>query len=282
CFCTYFSDLQKIFKKSYETVDENTQSRQADVLGTVLKAVIKFQRRLQVKSTARTSPIPPEPQENEISSDEQIGLDNYFKEPHELITVLKDLEVANLSLIQNCQDAEDTIESLRKGEELLNKQSLKETEDVKTRMKQLEEIISQWNNDLSQDGMPEPDEGEAKQDKQFAELCEQIADVYNTCGLQKLYPISENEEAPLRALEQFARIDAHVAFLLTSVASSGASEERVEALRREVRAARREKLRQEQREAERAKQEERARRALLRARAPAPAKKVVVLQVIAS
>lgn len=47
------------------------------------------------------------------------NLNKHFKEPSELIDLLKDLEVSNLSLIQNCQDAEEIIESLRRKEAMI-------------------------------------------------------------------------------------------------------------------------------------------------------------------
>ncbi len=71
-----------------------------------------------------------------------------------------------------------------------------------------------------------------------------------------------------------AQIELHLESLITRIASSGATPEKVAALRREVQTARRNRFRQEQREIEHANQEERARRAFLRAQAPAPPKLV--------
>ncbi len=71
-----------------------------------------------------------------------------------------------------------------------------------------------------------------------------------------------------------AQIELHLESLITRIASSGATPEKVAVLRREVQTARRNKFRQEQREIEHANQEERARRAFLRAQAPAPPKLV--------
>ncbi|VDL18505.1 unnamed protein product [Hymenolepis diminuta] len=129
-------NLKESERKTIESV-----IKQADVLGTVLKAVIKFQRRLQVKPQNKGQPKKTTDQDHQIPADEQFDLTKYFKNPSELIDLLKDLETSNLTLIQNCQDAEEIIESLRKTEETLKEESETEVATLTEKVKHLREII---------------------------------------------------------------------------------------------------------------------------------------------
>ncbi|VDK20466.1 unnamed protein product [Taenia asiatica] len=271
--------------------------RQADVLGTVLKAVIKFQRRLLVKPSA-TSPLEkPSVEDGESSSEESFNLNKYFKEPSELIDLLKDLEVSNLSLIQNCQDAEEIIESLRRKENMIKEKSAAEIRDLVEKMNQLEEVIVKKDNEFIEEFNKDlfklvkclfivsfnkielfcrGSEEVKCEEEQFKELCEKIAYVYEKCDLQKETKTEGATIKPISAVAQLAQIEAHLVALLTSVAAAASvSPERVAALRHSVRAARRNEFRRQQREAERRRQEERNQRILQRAQAPPPPPRMV-------
>ncbi|KAM3176022.1 hypothetical protein ACTXT7_007322 [Hymenolepis weldensis] len=250
------------------------EERQADVLGTVLKAVIKFQRRLQVKPQTKGQLKKTIDQDHQIPADEQFvniqdDLTKYFKNPSELIDLLKDLETSNLTLIQNCQDAEEIIESLRKTEKTLKEESETEVANLTEKVKHLREIIlkgdDEYIEEFNQKVVPE----EVANEKEFKKLCENIATVYKECNIQK----ETNEEVSFgkqinTAVAQFTQIQAHFAALLSSVSSY--PPERVAALLVSVRNARRNEFRRQQREEQQKKQEERNRRILERAQAPPP------------
>ncbi|KAL5965150.1 hypothetical protein TSMEX_007140 [Taenia solium] len=246
---------------------KSPDERQADVLGTVLKAVIKFQRRLQVKPSATGAQLSTK------------NLNKYFKEPSELIDLLKDLEVSNLSLIQNCQDAEEIIESLRRKENMIKAESTAEIKDLVEKMNQLKEVVVKKDNEFIEEFNKELGSEEVKcEEEQFKELCEKIAYVHEKCGLQKEMETEGATIKPISAVAQLAQIEAHLVALLTSVAAAASvSPERVAALRHLVRAARRNEFRRQQREAERRRQEERNQRILQRAQAPPPPPRMVGL-----
>lgn len=75
-------------------------------------------------------------------------------------------------------------------------------------------------------------------------------------------------------ITMLAQIETYLEALVAQISASGATVAHVAALRKKVRAARRDKARLEQRQIELANQEERAHRAFLRAQTPAPARKV--------
>ncbi|EUB59959.1 Coiled-coil domain-containing protein 37 [Echinococcus granulosus] len=145
------TDLRKEAKSMDTSTKRSPDERQADVLGTVLKAVIKFQRQLQVKPPD-TSPLEkPSVEDGESSSEESFNLNKCFKESSELIDLLKDLEISNLSLIQNCQDAEETIESLRRKEEMLKTESADEVRDLVEKMNRLKAVVLKKDNEFMEE-----------------------------------------------------------------------------------------------------------------------------------
>ncbi|KAL5105470.1 hypothetical protein TcWFU_005204 [Taenia crassiceps] len=272
---------KKDLPQDVENIDTNlnkpADERQTDVLGTVLKAVIKFQRRLQVKPSA-TSPLEkPSVEDGESSSEESFNLKKYFKEPSELIDLIKDLEVSNLSLIQNCQDAEEIIESLRRKENAIKAESAAEVKDLVEKMNQLKEVVLKKDNDFIEEFDSKLVSEEVRcEEQQFQKLCGKVAYVYEKCGLHKETKAEGATLKSISAVTQFAQIEAHLTALLTSVAAAeSASPERVAALRHSVRAARRNEFRRQQREVERRRQEERNQRILQRAQAPPPPPRMI-------
>ncbi|KAM7542868.1 hypothetical protein Aperf_G00000005300 [Anoplocephala perfoliata] len=198
------------------------------------------------------------------------NLSKYFKNPSELIDLIKDLEVSNLTLIQNCQDAEEIIESFRKKEKALKDESANEVENLMEKMKQMkerilkrdDEYIEEFNGDLNSETV-------LSEEEEFKKLCEKIASVFEQCSIKKEIKEDVPSNKQLNtAVAQFAQIEAHLADLLTSVSSY--PPDRVAALFASVRTARRNEFRRQQREAERIRQEERNRRILERAQAPPP------------
>ncbi|CDI96817.1 coiled coil domain containing protein 37 [Echinococcus multilocularis] len=264
------TDLQKEAKSMDTSTKRSPDERQADVLGTVLKAVIKFQRRLQVKPPD-TSPLEkPSVEDGECSSEESFNLNKCFKESSELMDLLKDLEISNLSLIQNCQDAEETIESLRRKEEMLKTESTTEVRDLVEKMNRLKAVVLKKDNEFMEEFGKEMGSKEIKtEEEQFEKLCEKIAYVNEKCSLQKGKKTEVTLVRPISAVSQFAQIEAHLDTLLTSVtAAESVSEVRVATLRHSVRVTRLNEFHRQQREAERRRQEGRNQRILLRAQAP--------------
>ena len=47
------------------------------------------------------------------SSDEEEGVELYFSDPQQLIAIFTELEEQNLSLIQNSQETEETLEDIK-------------------------------------------------------------------------------------------------------------------------------------------------------------------------
>nr|CUU99041.1 hypothetical transcript [Hymenolepis microstoma] len=238
--------------------------RQTDVLGTVLKAVIKFQRRLQVKPQTREQVAKTTDQDHAKPANEQFDLSKHFNHPSELIDLLKNLEISNLALIQSCQDAEEIVESLSKTEKALREESEREIAALSDKIEQLREIILKGDDEYIEEFNQKMVPGEVtNEEEEFKTLCENVAIVYQ----------ETSEEAMLgkqvtTAVSQFAQIEAHLADLLSSVSSY--PPQRVAHLFTSVRNARRNEFRRQQREEEQRKEEERNRRILERAQAPPP------------
>uniref|UniRef100_A0A5K4F3A4 DUF4200 domain-containing protein n=1 Tax=Schistosoma mansoni TaxID=6183 RepID=A0A5K4F3A4_SCHMA len=101
--------LQNVTSKPSSTAsNENSVRRPSFVITRRSSLKPTMNKTLSVESKLSRQITPHESSSSE-DSDEEI----YFKEPIQILTILRDLEETNLRLIQHCQESDDSVEILR-------------------------------------------------------------------------------------------------------------------------------------------------------------------------
>lgn len=192
----------------------------------------------------------------------------YFMDPAELISIFTELEEQNLSLIQNSQETEITLEEMKQNMHMVEQRMNKDIENLKKQI------------DLLQKGIAREEEkaydleiksrlysyGEYRaedQDKMLEDLNKKVVEVYASC-------IGANE-ANIPTLQMLAAIENRLEELFENMEALPA--EKIEAAEKAKEKERRIRQREEKLEEQRQAQEERLRRALERAQAD-PKKRV--------
>lgn len=204
-------------------------------------------------STAATT------EEEESDSDE---LELYFTSPQQLLDIFAELEEQNLSLIQNSQETEESLEEMKTTIKQTKIKMEKETAILK-------EQINKLNSQIKREESKAQDLkirakmfsfGEFKaedQEKMLQELNRKVEDVYKSC-------IGDNE-AQISTLQMLTNLENQLVGLLEQIETMPA--DKVEAAEKAKEKERRLKMREEKMEEQRLKQEERVRKAMERARA---------------
>ncbi|KAJ3227795.1 Coiled-coil domain-containing protein 38 [Clydaea vesicula] len=223
-----------------------------------------------------------EPEEEEAEGSEEVQEDIeelwsdvgeepllYFNSPQQLLDIFSELEENNLSLIQNCQETEETLEdlkqkiveteskmeaetqSLKQQIEFLNAAIVKEEEKAKA----LEERSKLFSSGLV---------GAESQERLLEELNHKVKEVYRRC--------IGDSDANLNTLQMLTNIENKLENLFEDIELM--PPDKVEQAEKLKDKERRQRLREEKMDAQRILQEERVQRALERARAPVK-KKVI-------
>ncbi|XP_023569084.1 cilia- and flagella-associated protein 100 isoform X5 [Octodon degus] len=223
----------------------------------------------QIVNIKRSSSTLPSLQSQEDTDSEGEELPLYFTEPHQLLDVFTELEEQNLSLIQNTQEMEETLDEL--------KLTLKNTQ---ARMDREVNQLKQWITTLMMSITKEEETaaelelksrvfhfGEYKgdqQDKLMESLSHKVQDVYQHCvGIQ--------QEANLGTVQMLTIIEHQLDELLENLERVPPA--KIEQAEKAKEKERRMRLREEKVQLQRLLQEERLQRA--RARAQAQIKKKV-------
>ncbi|XP_071486505.1 cilia- and flagella-associated protein 100-like [Diadema antillarum] len=198
--------------------------------------------------------------DSDYESDEEPEL--YFSDPQQLLDIFADLEEQNLSLIQNSQETEESLEEIKQTINATETRMNRETEILKQQIDMLKHAI-----DREEDKARDLEHkskmfsfGEFKAEDQEAmldTLNNKVEDVYRNC-------IGDNE-ANISTLQMLTNIENKLEELFESIETM--PPEKVEAAEKAKEKERRLRLREEKLEAQRIHQEERVRRALERAQA---------------
>ncbi|XP_072025922.1 cilia- and flagella-associated protein 100-like [Amphiura filiformis] len=186
----------------------------------------------------------------------------YFTDPQQLLDIFAELEEQNLSLIQNSQETEESLEEIRQTIMNTEEKMDKETEILKGQIQMLTSSI-----DREEEKAKDLEHkskmfsfGEFKAEDQEAmldQLNKKVEEVYNNC-------IGDNE-ANISTLQMLTNIENKLEELFESIETM--PPEKVEAAEKAKEKERRLRLREEKLEAQRIHQEERVKRALERAQA---------------
>ncbi|XP_025908367.1 cilia- and flagella-associated protein 100 [Nothoprocta perdicaria] len=204
-----------------------------------------------------------EEQESESCSDEEDEeLELYFTDPQQLLSIFTELEEQNLSLIQNSQDVEETLDELRHT--LITTCNRMDQE-----IEQLKQLAATVKSSIAKEEETAADLklrvrifsfGEYKadvQDKMLANLNQKVLEVYRSC-------IGENE-ANLGTLQMLAVIEKQLDDLLECLERIPPA--KIEQAEKAKEKERRIRLREEKKRQQKLLQEERLQRALARAQA---------------
>nr|KAG5711462.1 hypothetical protein BaRGS_025889 [Batillaria attramentaria] len=199
-------------------------------------------------------------QDDDSDSDEELEL--YFTDPQQLLDIFAELEEQNLSLIQNSQETEETLEEMKMTIKTTKKKMNKETKVLKDQIEKLQNAI-QKEEDKAADLKIKAkmfNYGEFKeedQEKSLAQLNRKVEEVYRSC-------IGDNE-ANISTLQMLTNIENRLEELFEMIETM--PQDKVEAAEKAKEKERRLKMREEKMEQQRLHQEERVRRALERAKA---------------
>nr|XP_009667615.1 PREDICTED: coiled-coil domain-containing protein 37 [Struthio camelus australis] len=220
----------------------------------------EFEDFLKPISTAKLSLV--EDQESETCSDEEDELELYFTDPQQLLSIFTELEEQNLSLIQNSQDIEETLDELRHT--LITTCNRMDQE-----IEQLKQLAATVRSSIAKEEETAADLklrvrvfsfGEYKadvQDKMLVSLNKKVLEVYRRC-------IGENE-ANLGTLQMLTVIEKQLDDLLECLERIPPA--KIEQAEKAKEKERRIRLREEKIRQQKLLQEERLQRALARAQA---------------
>ncbi|XP_033103021.1 cilia- and flagella-associated protein 100-like [Anneissia japonica] len=198
--------------------------------------------------------------DSDYSTDEEPEL--FFKDPQQLLDIFQELEEQNLSLIQNSQETEESLEEIRQTIQTTHAKMDRETEILKGQIDMLKGTINREEEKAME--LEHKSKmfsfGEFKSEDQEAmldALNKKVEEVYrNTIG---------DNEANISTLQMLTNIENRLEELFESIEIMPS--EKVEAAEKAKEKERRLRLREEKLEAQRLHQEERVRRALERAQA---------------
>ncbi|XP_064375065.1 cilia- and flagella-associated protein 100 [Dromaius novaehollandiae] len=220
----------------------------------------EFKDFLKPLSTVELSLV--EDQESETCSDEEDELELYFTDPQQLLSIFTELEEQNLSLIQNSQDTEETLDELRHT-------LIATSNRMDQEIEQLKQLTATVKSSIAKEEKTAADLklrvrvfsfGEYKadvQDKMLANLNKKVLEVYRRC-------IGENE-ANLGTLQMLAVIEKQMDDLLECLERIPSA--KIEQAEKAKEKERRIRLREEKIRQQKLLQEERLQRALARAQA---------------
>ncbi|ORZ38127.1 hypothetical protein BCR44DRAFT_66373 [Catenaria anguillulae PL171] len=186
----------------------------------------------------------------------------YFTTPQQLLDIFSELEENNLSLIQNCQETEETLEELKVKILETEQRMDAETESLRQQIEFLQGAISK-----EEDKARTLEEkarfftsslSEADQEKVLSELNFKVKEVYRRC--------LGDSDTNISTLQMLTAIENRLEQLFEAIELM--PPEKVEKAERIKDKERRQRLREEKMDAQRLLQEERIQRALERARAP--------------
>jgi hypothetical protein len=187
----------------------------------------------------------------------------YFKHPQQLMNIFADLEENNLSLIQSCQETEETLEELKKNIEETESKMERETSTLRQQIDALNVAISkeeekatylEEKSKLFSSGF-----GDAEtRDKTLDELNQKVKDAYRKCF--------NDHDATISTLQMLTSIENKLEHLFEIIEMM--PPDKVEQAERLKDKERRQRLREQKMETQRLLQEERVQKALERARAP--------------
>ena len=197
--------------------------------------------------------------DDEESEDE---VELFFTDPKQLLDIFSELEEQNLSLIQNSQDTEETLEDMRKTIQQTQEKMNKETETLKTQINFLKDAIDAEQEKAAELEMKSKmfSYGVFKaedQEKMLAELDKKVGEVYRNC-------IGDNE-ANISTLQMLTNIENRLEELFELIEIL--PQDKVELAEKAKDKERRLRLREEKLLAQKRNQEERLQRALERAQA---------------
>ncbi|XP_033647144.1 cilia- and flagella-associated protein 100-like isoform X2 [Asterias rubens] len=198
--------------------------------------------------------------DSDYESDEEPEL--FFTDPQQLLDIFAELEEQNLSLIQNSQETEETLEEIRQNinvtEGKMNMETQTLTQQIDTLTGQIEREEEKAKDLEHKSKMFSFGEFKAEdQEAMLDTLNSKVEDVYGNC-------IGDNE-ANISTLQMLTNIENRLEELFESIETM--PPEKVEAAEKAKEKERRLRQREEKIEAQRIHQEERVRRALERAQA---------------
>ncbi|XP_064422523.1 cilia- and flagella-associated protein 100 [Latimeria chalumnae] len=196
------------------------------------------------------------------SSDSEEEPELYFTDPYQLLNIFTELEEQNLSLIQNTQETEETLEDIRMA--LLHSEH-KMNRETKLLQEQTQQLLILIEKEKAQAAELELKSrifsfGQGKgedQDKMLELLNKKVEDVYRSCVT--------NNPANLTTLQMLTSIENHLEELFDKIELI--PPDRLEAAEKAKEKERRLRLREEKLKQQKLHQEERLRRALERAQA---------------
>ncbi|XP_053325270.1 cilia- and flagella-associated protein 100 isoform X2 [Spea bombifrons] len=200
--------------------------------------------------------------ENLVSSDSDEEPELYFTDPRQLLQIFSELEEQNLSLIQNSQETEESLEEIKQTITSTEEKMEKETQQLKDHIDQLKAAIAQEEERASELELKSRvfafgQYNSEDQEKMLASLSKKVEEVYTAC-------IGENR-ANLSALQMLMIIEHQLEELLDNI--EVIPKERIEVAEKAKEKERRLRLREEKIKQQKLHQEERLRRALERAQA---------------
>eukprot|EP01028_Stygiella_incarcerata_P004158 TRINITY_DN187_c0_g1_i3.p4 TRINITY_DN187_c0_g1~~TRINITY_DN187_c0_g1_i3.p4 ORF type:complete len:333 (-),score=113.18 TRINITY_DN187_c0_g1_i3:1473-2471(-) len=198
------------------------------------------------------------PNEKDIYVDDS-ELPMYFKDPQQLLGIFAELEESNLALIQEGQELEATLETLRHKYDETASTMETETKSLSEQIRSLELQISLEKEKVSSLETKTPQGGTAKtHGTSIDDLSKKVMDVYQQCGFEN--------DAKLSTLDMLRNIEARLEHLLRVTDSM--PPEHVEAAEKAREKERRQRIREDKLIQQKKVQDSRLKRALERAQAP--------------
>ncbi|KAM4722314.1 cilia- and flagella-associated protein 100 [Rhinophrynus dorsalis] len=200
--------------------------------------------------------------ESLVSSDSEEEAELYFTDPQQLLDIFSELEEQNLSLIQNSQETEETLEEIKHTIAITQEKMEKETQQLKEHIDQLNTAIAQEKEraadlELKSRVFAFGQYKSEDQEKMLASLSKKVEEVYRAC-------IGENR-SNLSALQMLMIIERQLEELLDNIELI--PQKRMEIAEKAKEKERRLRLREEKIKQQKLHQEERLRKALERAQA---------------
>ncbi|OCT85800.1 cilia- and flagella-associated protein 100 [Xenopus laevis] len=200
--------------------------------------------------------------ESLISSDSEEEAELYFTDPQQLLDIFSELEEQNLSLIQNSQETEESLEEIKQSITSTQDKMEKETQQLKDHIDQLKASIAKEEEraaelELKSRVFAFGQYKSEDQEKMLAVLGEKVEEVYRAC-------IGENR-SNFNVLQMLMAIEHQLEELLDNIEMI--PQKRLEIAEKAKEKERRLRLREEKIKQQKQHQEERLRKALERAQA---------------
>mmetsp|Transcript_43339 Transcript_43339/g.92792 ORF Transcript_43339/g.92792 Transcript_43339/m.92792 type:complete len:610 (-) Transcript_43339:88-1917(-) len=195
------------------------------------------------------------------SSGEDLPL--YFKEPRQLLDVFTSMEEANLFLIQNSQNTEQTLEEFQQKNEEAKRNNAVAREKMDQQLEILEKQIEEEKEKSQYFKMKIKEQDTTSAQEALEQyLCDRASEVYTACGYE-----AERDPDTLKMLAATeAKLEEYLGVI--EEAETTGYGELVEQLERDKESARRAMVKQMRKEIQDRKTKERTQAALLRSQAP--------------